>query len=86
MANKRLRLFDQWRKAAEATTIPAGTASARGIEAHFIHAASVAVSREHRRAKTLVVSGIAAQLRAHRSTLLRELKRNVSAGSPRSSF
>ena len=27
MANKRLRLFDQWRKAAEATTIPAGTAS-----------------------------------------------------------
>ena len=25
---------------------------ARGIEAHVIHAASVAVSREHRRAKT----------------------------------
>src|SRR3979490_870081 len=32
--------------------LPAGWLEARGVEAHVIHASSVAVSREHRRAKT----------------------------------
>jgi hypothetical protein len=57
-----LKLLNRWRDAGSnalpSPSRPAGTGSgwrrwltARGIEAHVIHASSVAVSREHRRAK-----------------------------------
>jgi transposase len=65
--NELLRLIERWRAEAEkaghkitriAVAFETGRDGlarwlrARGIEAHVIHAASVAVSREHRRAKT----------------------------------